>query len=66
MNRKTETFALYPVKPTSYYNSIFSFFKDSKNPIKYPNNFRNKVIKIPEYFYIFFSESFKNVCYAYK
>ena len=67
MNRKTETFVLYPVKHHSYYKTIFSFFNESKEKnLKNPNNCRNKLRKIPEYFYIFCRESFKNIGYAYK
>ena len=62
MNRKTETFVLYPIKESSYYETIFSFFRENQNP----NNCRNKERKIPDYFYIFCRESFKNVGIAYK
>ena len=69
MNRKTETFALYPIKDVSYYEKIFSFFSMSNsdnNFIRNPNNCKNKKREIPDYFYIFCREAFKSISYAYK
>ena len=68
MNRKTETFALYPVKHHSNYADIFNFFnmESIANPTKNPNNCRNKARKIPEYFYAFCRDSFKNIEKIYK
>ena len=61
MNRKTETFALYPVKHYSNYKNIFNYFNLNDNPTKNSNNCRNKTRKIPEYFYAFCRDSFKNI-----
>jgi len=66
MNRKTETFALYPLKHYSSYESMFSYFNEYKNTPKNSNNCRNKTRKIPEYFYAFCREPFKNAGYVYK
>ena len=66
MNRKTETFALYPLKHHSNYKQMFSFFNKYGIPSKNQNNCRNKLRKIPEYFYAFCRESFKNIGYVYK
>ena len=66
MNRKTETFALYPVKHYSNYKNIFNYFNLDDNPTKNPNNCRNKTRKIPEYFYAFCRDSFKNIEKIYK
>ena len=65
MNKKTETFVLYPVKHYSNYQSIFGFFKDNKI-FNNPNNCKNKKREIPEYFYIFCREAFKTISYAHK
>ena len=61
MNRKTETFVLYPIKYFSNYDKIFRFYQESTNHIISPNNCRNKSRQIPEYFYIFCRESFKTI-----
>lgn len=66
MNRKTETFALYPLKHYLNYETIFSYFNKFENPSKNSNNCRNKTRKIPEYFYAFCREPFKNAGYVYK
>ena len=66
MNRKTETFVLYPAKHNSNYEKIFSFYRLSPNYIKNPNNCRNKKRQIPDYFYIFCREAFKNINTIYK
>ena len=66
MNRKTETFALYPIKYFSNYDKIFRFYQESTNHIISPNNCRNKSRQIPEYFYIFCRESFKTINSIYK
>ena len=66
MNRKTETFALYPLKHYSNYESMFSYFNEYKNTPKNSNNCRNKTRKIPEYFYAFCRKKNKNAGYVYK
>ena len=66
MNRKTETFVLYPIKYFSNYDKIFRFYQESTNHIISPNNCRNKSRQIPEYFYIFCRESFKTINSIYK
>ena len=62
MNRKTETFGLYPIKKYDNYEQIFNFYNEIKNP----NNCRNKNRKIPNYFYSFCREAFKNIENTYK
>ena len=66
MNRKTETFVLYPIKYFSNYDKIFRFYQESTNHIISPNNCRNKSRQIPEYFYIFCREAFKTINSIYK
>ena len=66
MNRKTETFALYPQKHNSNYEKIFRFYKISQNYIRNPNNCRNKNRQIPDYFYIFCREAFKTISSSYR